>query len=484
MLDINELISLDRSIYSTWYRYSDILNNSAQYTVEEIDAFLSALDKADDAYLGYSSPCKFFAFKAEWLREQGRIEEAVAVMRQELIYRPLGGVRGAAVTRYLGGQQAPPPLMYFSRGPLPVKQAVDVLDSAGENGVRATLFKGNDVYMYRFYGRYTPAPFDKWASNPDIFDANALMAANKDKFLADGYSLADFGGPHPPCEYRSPYLNRFFAACGEGPERGDARGVADLLNGMAAQPGGEFAYTVVARMNSEVSGENRFSINFNSNGEMTGLLFVLKSCGYMDTIFKALPLLPEDFPLLLCCFNDADIRQKVEDHMRIPGLKAAYDLAFAPRKANLKEQLHLIDFGERHPRFQELLATSLHTYGYHVYNPDYPSIDWMIQDYAHFYRALGGDILLPLTSRADLLPCIRDIYEFGPGAGFAAESIIAQGFQNSWEYILRTLLGFVALRKDANLNEWIAAYPVSDWSKSQYSQLKLFELVDLLRNKA
>ena len=96
---------------------------------------------------------------------------------------------------------------------------------------------------------------------------------------------------------------------------------------------------------------------------------------------------------------------------------------------------------------------------------------------------MGGDILLPLTSRADLLPCIHDIFEFGPGAGFAAESIIAQGFQNSWEYILRTLLGFVTMRKAVNLDEWIGAYPVTDWNKNQYSQLKLFELVDVLRNK-
>ena len=171
--------------------------------------------------------------------------------------------------------------------------------------------------------------------------------------------------------------------------------MADLLNGMMDQPGGEFAYTVAAKRNSEDSSESRCGINFNSNGEITKLLFVFKSCGYMDTIFKALPLLPEDFPLLLCCFADADIRRKVEDHMRIPGLKAAYDLAFAPRKANLKEQLHLIDFGARHPRFQELLATSLHTYGYYVYNPDYPSIDWMIQDYAIFSEPWAGIFCCP-----------------------------------------------------------------------------------------
>lgn len=224
------------------------------------------------------------------------------------------------------------------------------------------------------------------------------------------------------------------------------------------------------------------NVNYCSNGDTVYLLYILKKCGYLEDIFKALPSLPEDFPLLLMCFADAGIRQRVEEYMGIPGLAAMYALAFAPRRLNVNDQVKLVDFGRRNPHFQELLGASLFRYGYHVYNQYTPKPDWFVQEFAHFSCAYCADVLLFLVSAPDTLLQLRQIMEFGPGTYFEGGPMLSYGFAFCWPYFSRTILAYLALNGDSRLAAWQdAELGQRALYMKMHKRLKTRELVEALQ---
>lgn len=527
----DELLHFDLAERATWKRYCEVLKNAGQYDSVHIQAWLDALEQDKNAALGYGTS-EFLVHKAVWLLGEGQEDKALQVVQDLWAYRapdwrfyitpPQPGeelsayalehksnaymrhqlYRSPRIAEFLNFPVAPTrflnfpvlpvihqegrvkagtrPFKFFERCPLPIKSEVDMMDPARltKNGsVKKTLVKGDDVYRYRYYAK-KQGDGDKLSASVALFDAIPEVVANRDKFLGDNYALEEFCGAASK-QYSMPFMNYFFSTYISG----TPVDVTTLLREMTEQRGGAIAYTIGtdATIHGKALQAGPHEVYANGNGEMTELLFILKKCGYIDAIFAALPHLPPDFPLLLMCFADETIRQRVEDYMRLPGLKAMYDMAFAPRRLTLKEQLPLVRFGTENPHFQELLAASLHTYGYYLYNNYDPHIDWHALDYAHFSLGYGGDVLLFLTSRADLLPPLRDLISFGPGTCFAHESVIAEGFQTSWVYLLRTILGHVAMHKDMDLNAWIAAYPESPYSKGSYKQIKVLELAAALR---
>ena len=312
----------------------------------------------------------------------------------------------------------------------------------------------------------------------ESLEASESASVHRDKYLNNRYSLEDFANPLLRGKYKSPHLNAFFSA-----NDFSEKACLELVHALTTRRDGFCTYKLGtdASIHGSVLFADARGVNYNSHAETLTFLWILKKCGKLDAVFAALPDLPEDFPLLLMCFDDSAIRQRVETYMGLPGLKDMYDTALNPRKIGLKDQLKLVRFGEKNPHFQDLLAASLYRYGYHLYNQYVVGVDWFTQDFAHFSRASGGDLLCFLTNRADILPQIAQILEFGPGTRFAHESVVSQGFRSSWVFFLRALLGFLAMRKDPALDTWIEAYPENSWNAGTYKMTKLYDLVKALR---
>ena len=258
-----------------------------------------------------------------------------------------------------------------------------------------------------------------------------------------------------------------------------------LLQRAASETGGNFPFIIAPRTPHDSPSEysQEIEINYCGNGEVIHLLYILKKCGYIDKIFEALPDLPEDFPLLLMCFADTDIRKRVEAYMGISGLADMYDLAFAPRRLQVKEQLKLIEFGRQYPHFQELLGKSLYRYCYHLYNEFYPCPNWSIQEFAHFRCAFCADVLLFLLTAPETLRQMKELLEAGPKMRLQGGSSAYEGFANCQAYFVRNLLGYLALTKDKRLTEWIEAEK-GDWkeeAESEHRKIKTLKLVEALQ---
>ena len=259
------------------------------------------------------------------------------------------------------------PLIWLERRPLRRQRMRDELS-------RQNLRKGDDVCLFRLYSGK-----DK-AVKAELFDADPELAANKEKYEHDAYDIRDYS-----------FLTFQIRAIRDvlttaTPENLD---IPALLRAAAAARNGELPYRISIRRGEQETllYEKKYRVDGDKNLEVLYLLYILKKCGYMDAIFNALPELPDDFPLLLMCFADAAIRQRVEDYMGIPGLAAMYALAFAPRHLNVRDQLKLAEFGRGNPRFQELLGTSLYRYGYHIYCPYFYALNTDIQELHHFRAA-------------------------------------------------------------------------------------------------
>ncbi len=126
-----------------------------------------------------------------------------------------------------------------------------------------------------------------------------------------------------------------------------------------------------------------------------------------------------------------------------------HDLAFAARRLGVRDQVKLVNFGRKNPRFQELLGASLFRYGYHLYNQYRPAPDWYVQDFAQFRRAFCADVMLFLVSAPDALLQIRQLLEYGPNTRFGAGR--EHGFHNCSYHFLRNVLGYLALSGDSRL---------------------------------
>lgn len=286
-------------------------------------------------------------------------------------------------------------------------------------------------------------------------------------------------GAPPHAQFHAPFINHFLATY--EPETFDLKA---LLRKAATERGGDFTYKLATGpgYGDPVLFADERNVNCCSNSDTVYLLYILKKCGYLEDIFKALPELPEDFPLLLMCFADADIRQRVEEYMGLPGLAAMYDLAFAPRRLSVKDQVKLVDFGRKNPRFQELLGASLFRYGYHLYNQYHPMPDWYVRDFAQFRRAFCADVLLFLVSAPDALLQIKQMLEYGPDTCFGAESAISEGFRNCETHFYRNILGYLALNNDSRLAAWQESKLEQDrWNEVYHKRLKTRELVAALQ---
>ena len=240
--------------------------------------------------------------------------------------------------------------------------------------------------------------------------------------------------------------------------------------------GGDFTYGIAAGATSD----DARNVNACANVEILCLLYILKKCGYLDAIFRALPELPEDFPLLLLCFSDVAIRKRVEAYMGIPGLAAMYDLAFAPRHLPVRDQLKLVEFGRNNPRFQELLGASLFRYGYHLHDRGTPRPDWKIQDFAHFRNGFCADVLLFLVSAPDTLPPLRQLLDSGPEARVS----LSDGFDDATPCFFRNILGYLVLTGDARLPDWLRRTQEDAPDAAAHKRLKTPALVTALQKLA
>ncbi len=489
---IDELMSMDRALKATWDRYLEFLQDP-ELAPEQAAAFVDRLAAEPDAYLGYCTT--FLHVKTMWLLRLEHHEEAADAWIARRMYG--AGATGydpnllallkkspvvlEANTRY--ARQCPDkpydthqrvlvqPLTWLERRPLPIKREWDVFNHKAH---RKTLLKGDDVYLFRCY---SVSGDDALAASPELFDADPLMTENRRKYEHEAYDLRDYRTPHP--RFHAPFINHFLATC--EPETFDLKA---LLRKAATERGGEFTYKLATGpgWGDPVLFADERNVNCCSNSDTVYLLYILKKCGYLEEIFKALPELPEDFPLLLMCFADAGIRQRVEAYMGIPGLAAMYDLAFAPRRLNVRDQVKLVEFGRKNPRFQELLGASLFRYGYHLYNQYRATPDWYVLEFAQFRRAFCSDVMLFLVSAPDTLLQLRQFLEYGPGTCFGAESAISEGFRNCSTHFYRNILGYLALNKDSRLAAWQESKLENNrWDEEYHRLLKTRELVAALQ---
>ena len=450
-MDGNALLRLDKALESTWDAYLAFLEDP-DLPPEQADAFMARLEKEPDAELGYCT--RYLHVRTNWLIRLGRHEDAIAAWIQGKNYGAgqngydwdlfswleddpvLEDVNRRYIRQMVVSSDWKMPLIRLERGTVRRGRMKDAFDNA-------PLRKGDDVFLLRRY--WLPDP-DTMAVRPELFDADPELAENRRKYEHDAYDLRDYRTIH--ANFHQPFMNYFLATA--TPETLD---IPALLRTAATVRGGDFAYGIATGVISAdaFTGEMLFAadrnVNDRANGDVVPLLYILKKCGYLDAVFNALPELPDDFPLLLMCFADAAIRKRVEDYMGIPGLAAMYDLAFAPRRLTVREQLALVQFGRANPRFQELLGASLFRYGYHLHYRSSPEPDRRVQEFAHFRNGFCADVLLFLLSAPETLPQLRQLLDYGPEARLT----LSEGFYDGFACFSRNILGYLALNGDARL---------------------------------
>ncbi len=485
MKDIDELLHRDKALESTWNAYLEFLEDPA-LTPGQAEAFMARLEQEPDAELGYCT--RYLHVRTDWLFRLDRPEDAAAAWIQGRIYGAgnngndwdllnwleidpdIKNADREYARRLAVPQDWEMPLIWLERGPVRGRRK-DAIDSG-------VLRKGDDAILFRLYWL---SERNLRAARPELFDATPELVENRRKYVEDAYELRDYRTLH--AAFHHPFINHFLATATITPENPD---IPALLRTAATVRGGDFTYKLAPAggFESPILFADARNVNCCANGEILYLLYILKKCGYMDAIFRALPELPEDFPLLLMCFADSAIRQRVEDYMGIPGLAAMYDLAFAPRRLSVRDQIRLVTFGRDNPRFQELLGTSLYRYGYHLYNEYRPAPDWYVQDFAHFRCAFCADVLLFLVSAPETLFQLRQMLDYGPGTCFASESVISQGFRNSFAYFSRTLLGYLALNNDTRLPDWLHRTLEDPPHITEHKRLKTAAFVTALQKLA
>ncbi len=483
------LLSLDRTLYNTWVTYMDFLKSPNSDPTVVAD-FLDRLADQPDEYLGYTN-VPYLEWRTRWMIRLGREQEAVDAWIKGIVYH----FRGAHYDEYKKLQDLPllqqaekdyfrahplsscDPLVWLEQGPLPVKRRKDYISNT-------PLSKGDEVCQFTFYSwRHSWGSEDRLATAPEQLAAHPALAESIRKYAQDAYSVHDYCIARealPSPMYKMPFIHQFLSTY--SPETCN---LSALLQRAASETGGNFPFIIAPRTPHDSPSEysQEIEINYCGNGEVIHLLYILKKCGYIDKIFEALPDLPEDFPLLLMCFADTDIRKRVEAYMGISGLADMYDLAFAPRRLQVKEQLKLIEFGRQYPHFQELLGKSLYRYCYHLYNEFYPCPNWSIQEFAHFRCAFCADVLLFLLTAPETLRQMKELLEAGPKMRLQGGSSAYEGFANCQAYFVRNLLGYLALTKDKRLTEWIEAEK-GDWkeeAESEHRKIKTLKLVEALQ---
>ena len=357
------------------------------------------------------------------------------------------------------------PLIWLERRPLRRQLMQDELN-------RQYLRKGDDVYLFRLYSG------KEKAVKAELFDADPELAANKEKYEHDAYDIRDYSF----LTFQIRAIRDVLATA--TPENLD---IPALLRAAATTRNGELPYRISIRRGEQETllYEKKYRVDGDKNLEVLYLLYILKKCGYMDAIFNALPELPDDFPLLLMCFADAAIRQRVEDYMCIPGLAAMYALAFAPRHLNVRDQLKLAEFGRGNPRFQELLGISLYRYGYHIYCPYFYVLNTDIQELHHFRAAFCSDVLLFLLSAPETLPQLRQLLDYGAEAYLSGSSMAYIAFPTSSPFFTRNIMGYLALNNDARLADWQHQELVEKtWFAKDHKILKTADLIAALQKLA
>ena len=354
------------------------------------------------------------------------------------------------------------PLIRLERRPLRCQQMQDALS-------RRYLCKGDEVYLFQHYaGR-------EKVVDAALFDADPELAANKKKYEQDAYDIRDYSF----IKFKIRAIRNVLATA--TPEN---LNIADLLHTAATTRNGEPPYRIAMYYGEKhtLLYEKKYRYRGDENLEVLYLLYILKKCGYMDAIFRALPELPEDFPLLLMSFADTAIRRRVEEYMGIPGLAAMYDLAFAPRHLNVKDQLKLVEFGRSNPRFQKLLGISLYRYGYHLYCPYFHVLNTNIQELHHFRAAFCSDVLLFLLSAPETLPQLRQLLNYGAAAYLDGASVAYIAFPSTAPYFNRNILGYLALNDDPRLPDWeYRKLKKEDFAADDHKRLKTAELIAALR---
>lgn len=482
------LLSLDRTLYNTWVTYMDFLKSPNSDPTVVAD-FLDRLADQPDEYLGYTN-VPYLEWRTRWMIRLGREQGAVDAWIKGIVYHS----RGSHYDEYKKLQDLPllqqaekdyfrahplsscDPLVWLEQGPLPVKRRKDYISNT-------PLSKGDEVCQFTFYSwRHSWGSEDRLATAPEQLAAHPALAESIRKYAQDAYSVHDYCIARealPSPMYKMPFIHQFLSTY--SPETFN---LSALLQRAASETGGNFPFIIAPRTPHDSPSEysQEIEINYCGNGEVIHLLYILKKCGYIDKIFEALPDLPEDFPLLLMCFADTDIRKRVEAYMGISGLADMYNLAFAPRHLNLKDQLKLVEFGRKHPHFQELLGKSLYRYGYHVESHiqiPHPGI----QDFAHFRSNFCSDVLLFLLSAPETLTPIHEAMKHGPGTVFFQPNATYWGYALCGDYIIRNIVGYLALTRDKRLPHWLEV-ETKCWHKERqdrHKKIKTLELVEALQ---
>ena len=436
------LLSLDRTLYNTWVTYMDFLKSPNSDPTVVAD-FLDRLADQPDEYLGYTN-VPYLEWRTRWMIRLGREQEAVDAWIKGIVYHS----RGSHYDEYKKLQDLPllqqaekdyfrahplsscDPLVWLEHRPLPVKSMEDIIVP------NHRIQKGEDAYILKLVTAENY--YNQRATTPEHLKTRPALEESMRKYETDAYEIADFDST---CRYSMPYINYFFATY--SPETFDLRA---LLQRAATEVGGNFPYCFRTGPESATPKKEiatPLEILNGDNGEILHLLYILKKCGYIDNIFEALPDLPEDFPLLLMCFADTGIRKRVEAYMGIPGLADMYNLAFAPRHLNLKDQLKLVEFGRKHPHFQELLGKSLYRYGYPIH----------------------------------------EAMKHGPGTVFFQPNATYWGYALCGDYIIRNIVGYLALTRDKRLPHWLEV-ETKCWHKERqdrHKKIKTLELVEALQ---
>ncbi|QQO07590.1 hypothetical protein [Breznakiella homolactica] len=477
--EIPRLLALDKTLYDTWTVYGEILDaDPSGPEAAAVDRFADAL-LADSDFILCCGHWQFMKKLITWSAARDRQDflKTLAPVVWEFYSGRLHELR-AHIEPYMPPKrelpkESVPAIIDFRYKTLAAKRTADALCEK-----RVWLPKGTEACQYSLFHDKK----EHWFStSAERFESDPRMVTARKRFETDTCLIYDFLWGDDRIE--SPALHSFLVRYdGHRLTRSE---IAELITAVACQRAGAIHWDMTANVDGKYTKIDPFphEANCPANREIFTLLYILKKCGYMEDVLNLLPRLPREIPLLLMCLDVPAIRERVESHLRIPGLKAAYDMALAPKKCTLKEQLKLVEFGRANPEFQELLAFTLNRYGYYSYNNYQPVVDWFCREYAPFSMAHGADILCFLTSRADLLDTARVMLEHGPETRFGTAGFSNAGFSNIQEYLTRCVTGYLAMTGSPELDEWLAFLKGKKWREESSAKIKLFDFVEALRRQ-
>lgn len=435
-----ELLALDRRCEATWQALSDTLEH--HLAADRLDAAL-ALARAmppDDAALACRDH-KFLLWAAVAEATAGDTAAALAHVQNayrhgyrafwdfaarrvpqddsSALQRPLHA--NAEVQAWVdsvfdgtvgdwGMDPRRTPFCWFEQGELTVAKARCAISDK-------LLHKGAPVYRFRFFNGSFDIPTEFGVADTAAFDSDPAATANRLNYQGRSCLLEAHAFK---VGYAHPRVHAFWRTL-DGFD-------LDATLALIAEP-------------------PLHELHRGTGGEFVNLLHALVQCGHLDAIVQRLPALPAHMALLLMCFDAPDIRSRAAAHLGLPELPALFELALTPyARKSPADVCRLIDFGARHPRFRQLLATVLVRYELHVYDNYNPGVNWFFQAFAGFALARGGGLLDFLVAEPELLPVLHRM----------KTQSVCDDHGNDLPALHRTLVLNLAWSDDPGLADWRA----------------------------